>query len=273
MTASSPTFRTAILAGMAAATFLSSGLVKAQDRERGHTVSIGGGVQAYPRYPGADGSKLRPMPIIDFRRQGSPLPFEAPDEGWGFTLFGEDGGFEVGPAVQFQGKRREEDVGAAVGDVGFTLEAGAFAQFHLSDNFRVRVEGRKGLGGHEGWVGDVSADFVLRDRDTYVFSIGPRLRLSDDRYQDAYFSVTPAVATATGLPAFDAGGGLHAVGVSAGLTYMLDRHWGLYTYAGYDRLINDAADSPIARNFGSRDQFSGGIGLFYSFDIGNLFGG
>jgi MipA family protein len=60
--------------------------------------------------------------------------------------------------------------------------------------------------------------------------------------------------------------------VVAGLTYMLDRNWGLYTYAGYDRLVRDAADSPIVREFGSRNQWSGGLGFFYSFDVGHLLG-
>ena len=108
---------------------------------------------------------------------------------------------------------------------------------------------------------------MIRDRDTYVLSIGPRARWSDDRYQRAYFGVTPAVAAATGLPAYDPGGGFHAIGAVAGLTYQFDRNWGLYGYAGYDRLIGDAADSPIVRAFGSRDQFSAGIGLSYSFDV------
>ena len=34
----------------------------------------------------------------------------------------------------------------------------------------------------------------------------------------------------------------------------------------YDRLIRDAADSPIVRQLGSRDQFSGGIALTYVLD-------
>ena len=42
----------------------------------------------------------------------------------------------------------------------------------VSPNFR-RCGSRaaRGWTAHEGWVGDLSADFVLRDRDTYVFSI------------------------------------------------------------------------------------------------------
>jgi outer membrane protein len=80
--------------------------------------------------------------------------------------------------------------------------------------------------------------------------------------------VTPAAAVASGLPAFQPRSGFYAAGVMAGLTYRLGRNWGLRSYVGYDRLINDAADSPIVRNFGSRDQFSGGAGLFLEFNVG-----
>ena len=259
----------AALAGTAALSLLFASPAAAQDGEgSGWTLTVGGGAQAYPKFPGADELGFAPMPIVDFRRQGTPMPFEAPDEGWGFGLLGRDRSFNIGPAVQFQRKRRDEDVGAPVGEVGFTIEVGGFAEIFLADNFRLRGEGRKGLGGHEGWVGDVAADFVLRDGDRYVFSIGPRARLSDDRYQDSYFGVTPAVALASGLPVHDPEGGVHALGIVAGLHYMVDRNWGLYTYAGYDRLIGDAADSPIIRTYGSRHQYSGGLGLFYTFDVG-----
>jgi outer membrane scaffolding protein for murein synthesis (MipA/OmpV family) len=236
--------------------------------DRGWLITIGPGAQATPEYPGSDSLGIGPMPIIGFRREGTPLPFEAPDEGWGFGILGDDSAIDFGPAVQFQGKRQEEDVGAPVGEVGFTVEAGAFVEIFPSSNFRIRAEGRQGIGGHDGMIGDLSADLVLRDRDTYVFSIGPRARFSDDDYHDAYFGVTPAVATATGLPAFDPDGGLHAVGLWSGLTYMIGSNWGIYGYAGYDRLVGDAADSPIVQEFGSRHQFSGGLGFFFTFTTG-----
>ena len=231
-------------------------------------LTLGLGARVDPKYPGADEYGFSPMGIFGLRREGAPLPFEAPDEGAGFGFLSDESAFDFGPALQFQSKRQEEDVGAPVGDVGFTVEAGAFAQFYIGDNFRLRAEGRRGIGGHDGWVGDIFADFVLRDDDTYVFSIGPRARWGDNHYHDAYFSVTPGVALATGLPVYDAGDGFHSVGVYSGLTYMLSRNWGVYGFAGYDRLVGDAADSPIVRAFGSRNQYSGGIGVFYSFNVG-----
>jgi outer membrane protein len=262
--------RVAALVGAAAISCFLPAPACAQEEEpdRGWIVTVGPGVQFTPEYPGADSLGISPMPIIGFRREGTPLPFDAPDEGWGFGFLGDESIVDFGPSVQFQNKRREEDVGASVGDVGFTVEAGAFVEILPARNFRIRAEGRQGIGGHDGLVGDLSADFVLRDRDTYVFSIGPRARFADGDFHDAYFGVTPAVAAATGLPAFNPDGGLYAAGIWAGLTYMLSERWGIYGYGGYDRLVGDAAHSPIVRQFGSRDQFSAGLGFFFTFTTG-----
>jgi len=101
-------------------------------------------------------------------------------------------------------------------------------------------------------------------------TIGPRARFSNKAYQDAYFSVSGPVATTTGLSAFDADGGLHAIGMIFGTTWQFSRDWGLYGYAGYDRLAGDAQNSPIVRKFGDADQFSAGIGITYSFGIGRF---
>jgi outer membrane protein len=230
-------------------------------------ITVGLGAQIVPKYPGADNVLLAPLPRFDIRRVGDPIRFSAPDQGSGLSLLGSHSAVNFGPVFQLQGKRREKDVGAPVGNVGFTVEPGAFIQAWMSSTLRVRAEGRKGIGGHKAWVGDLSADVVVRGGDTTFFSIGPRARLSDARYQRAYFGVTPAVAVRTGLPAYNPGGGVYAVGAVAGLLQQLSPKWGIWAYAGYDRLVRNAGNSPIVRAFGSRDQFSGGVALTYSFTI------
>lgn len=235
-------------------------------QEGGFTVTLGAGAQTYPKYPGSDSYGVNPLPIFGFRRAGTPMPFEAPDDGFGLGLLGRDSMINLGPAVRFQNKREEDDVGAPVGDVGFTVEVGGFVEIFPSENFRLRAELRQGIGGHDGLVGDLGADLVIRDDDT-IFSIGPRMRWADNDFHDAYFGV-PFSIPASGLPAYDPGSGIYAFGAMAGLTHRLGRNWGVQAYAGYDRLVGDAADSPIVRAFGSRDQFSGGAGLFIEFNIG-----
>jgi outer membrane scaffolding protein for murein synthesis (MipA/OmpV family) len=227
-------------------------------------VRVGVGAQFVPRYPGADEFSLRPLFDLSFTRGDKPFAFEAPDESIGLPLI-KGGGFAIGPALNFEGSRKPKDVGAALDKVDFTFEAGAFVQYEVSESFRLRAEGRRGIGGHDAWTGQLAADFIARDADRYLFSIGPRATISDGRYHRAYFGVTPAESVRTGLATYRPDGGLQAVGAAASFLTQVGGGLGLYTYAKYDRLVEDAAISPVVRSFGSRDQFSGGLALTYTF--------
>lgn len=261
--------RPAALLGAAALSLFAAGRAAAQDESpRGWTVTVGAAGDIHPQYPGADSYGIYPSAIFGLRREGTAMTFDAPDDSFGFGVLSRDSVVNFGPAVHFQGKRRDEDVGAAVGEVGFTVEAGGFVEVLPVRNFRIRAELRQGLGGHDGMVGYLGADLILRDENSYIFSIGPRVRWADNDYQDAYFGVNPAVAIATGLPAFNPNSGVYAVGGAAGITYRLGRNWGMQGSVGYDRLMGDASDSPIVRAFGSRDQFYGSAGLFFEFNVG-----
>lgn len=228
-------------------------------------IRVMAGPQAYPAYPGADDLRIGALVGLDRARGDEPFPFEAADDSFGFHLVRSDG-FSVGPVVSWQWSRTAEDVGTELPKVGFSLEAGGFAQYELGDRFRLRAELRKGLSGHKGWTGTAGADAIFRDGDKWLFAVGPRVTWADNRYNDAYFSVAPADAAASGLPAYDAGGGIQAVGATATFLTQLSPRWGLYAYAKYDRLTGDAADSPIVRAYGSRDQVSGGLALSYTFE-------
>jgi outer membrane protein len=254
--------------GAAALALIAAAPASAQEATGGYTVTAGVGVQILPKYPGADAYSIFPMPVFGLRRQGAPMPFVAQDQGLGFGFLGQGSRVNLGPAIVIRARRQQSDVGAAVGDVGFTVEAGGFVELYPVRNLRLRGELRQGIGGHHGLVGDVGADFIIRNETSYILSFGPRARWSDGEFTRAYFGVTPARAAAAGLPAFTPRSGFYAVGAMAGLTYKFGRNWGMRSYLGYDRLINDAGDSPIVRNFGSRDQFSGGAGLFIEFNVG-----
>ena len=143
----------------------------------------------------------------------------------------------------------------------------ARAEYWASDSIRLRGDLRKGVNGHEGLVGSIALDHVWRDGDRYVFSIGPRVLASDGRFQRAYFGVDSAAALASGLPAYRPDGGIYAVAAASGLAYQFSPRFGLFGFAHYERLVGDAAKSPIIRDLGSRNQLSGGIGLSYTFTV------
>lgn len=222
------------------------------------------GPQLSPAWPGASDLSVGPYVDVSRAREGEDFAFEAPDESFGSPLL-HSGNFAFGPAVGFIGKRSAADIGADLPKVGLTIEAGAFAQVALTPALRVRVEGRKGLTGHKGWAGELSADYIAREGDDWLFSIGPRVTLGDAKYQRAYFGVSPAAAMSSGLRAYDPGGGVQSVGVAAGYLRQLSRRWGLATYLRYDHLMGDAADSPVISGFGSRSQASAGVAVSYTF--------
>ena len=72
---------------------------------------------------------------------------------------------------------------------------------------------------------------------------------------------------AAGLPVYRPDGGLHAVALTSGLSYQFSPQFGMFGFGRYERLVSDAAKSPIIREFGSRNQLPGGLGLSYTFTV------
>ena len=237
----------------------------AQDRDD-IRVRAGLGAQIRPEYIGADSRELGPLWDLAISRGTEPFEFEAPDDNFDIKLISSDG-FTLGPVANLHSGRKNSDVGAPVGKVPTTIEVGAFAQYELSETVRLRGEVRRGIGGHEGFVGSLGGDRIWRDGDRYVFSVGPRVLLSDAQYQRAWFGVGPKAVLDTGLPAFRPGGGVHAVALTSGLTYQFNRAWGIFGFARYERLVGNAAKSPVITQLGSKNQASAGLGLSYTFII------
>jgi outer membrane protein len=253
------------LAALAAVTALVPLAAQAQEQEPRRTRVIVG-PQLTPSYPGADGVSLRPYFDISRTRGDRQFAYEAPDESTSLKLYNRDG-LTFGPALGFEGRRRSRDVGG-LDKVGFSVELGAALQYQLAPSFRLFVEGRKGVSGHKGVTGMVGIDYVARDADRWLWSIGPRVTLADNRYARAYFGVTPAETARTGIASYRPDGGVTMFGGTTSVLRQLSPRWGVFGFAKYDRLIGDAADSPVVRRFGSRDQWTGGGGITYTFGRG-----
>ena len=248
-----------------AALFLPLSPVVAQDSDD-LRVRVGLGAQIRPEYLGADKSEVGPLWDLSIARGTEPFGFEAPDDNFDIKLFS-SGDFSFGPVVNVQSGRKNSDVGVAIGKVPTTIEAGLFAQYEVTETIRLRSEVRKGIGGHEGLVASIGGDRIWRDGDRYVFSIGPRVLLSNARYHRAFFGIGPDAALTSGLPQYRPNGGVHAIALTSGLTYQLNRRWGLFGYARYELLVGEAAKSPVVRELGSENQAYAGLGLTYTFNI------
>lgn len=248
-----------------AALLASSAPAMAQDGS-GTRVRVGIGGQNRPAALGADRREWAPLFDFALKRGPGDFEFEAPDDNFDIRLYSKDG-LSIGPVANYQPGRKNRDFGERVGKVPNTIEAGAFVQYQLSEAFRLRGELRKGVGGHNGVIASLGADAVWRDGDRYVFSAGPRVNITNSRYQREFFGVSPERSLITGLDEYDPDGGIQSVGATSGVNYQVSGPFGVFGFARYDRLVGDAGKSPIVREIGSRNQMAAGLGLTYTFSL------
>lgn len=267
-----PTGKMVILAAavVAPVTALPAGPALAQ-ASSDWTVTVGAEGRVMPEYEGSRDSVFRPVPIFNIRRAGTPARFRGPRDGAGIGLF-DTGRFRVGPSFKLRLPREEGDHSdlRGLGDIDWTLEAGAFAEFWPTEWLRTRAELRQGIGGHTGLVSDLTADLVIPVAPRLTLSGGPRLTLATAAATSPYFSITPAQSAASGLPVYDAGGGVRSYGAGAQARYAWSPQWATHIFVEYERLSGDAASAPLVTQRGTPNQIQLGIGLTYSFDVPGL---
>jgi len=232
------------------------------------TVMVGVGGEYKPDFEGANRSMLSPVPIFAIRRAGSTEQFRGPRDSASIALI-DFGDLRAGPAGKFVPSRKANSYSElnGLGDVNTAVELGGFVEYYPVDWFRTRGELRQGIGGHHGVVADLSADFIVPVIQRFTVSAGPRFTAETTKATSPYFGIDAVQAMATGLPIFDAKGGAHSVGAGAQVSYRIDPQWEVHSYVEYQRLLGDAAASPLVTLRGSPNQTTVGIGASYSFDV------
>jgi MipA family protein len=229
------------------------------------TVRVMGAVT--PSFPGSSQLRPYPFPSVSFRRVGEPEVFSTPDEGFGIALL-DEGFVRAGPVANFVFKRGQRDGLFGLRRVGLTHEIGGFVEFLPIDHVRTRAELRQGVDGHEGFVAVLSADVYGSAGNGLSASIGPRFDLGDNRYANAYFSVSPVEAALNGrLTPYNATGGFTSVGGVATVRYDITESASATLFGGLQRLTGSVGDSPIPNLLGSRNQFTAGLSIGRSFTV------
>lgn len=219
---------------------------------------LGGGVGVAPEYEGSSDYEVKPV----FNGRIISLNLGVLNLGGG-----QADGFSVGPSFRYLGERDAGDdpLLAGIPAVDDSLELGLRIGYE-TEYTRVFGQARYGVTGHNAVTGELGADLVmrpvLRPGESTEFSIGPRLSFGDDDYMDTYFSVPTG---ATFLAPYNASSGFKSAGVEATLRHDFSERWAVETSVGWNRLIGDAADSPIVRA-GSEDQFLGRFAIIRKFD-------
>ena len=254
---------TVFLAGLAAA------VVPASANEL--SLSLGAGVA--PQYRGADEYRFIPLP--GFSWEGETVSVKTSRRGLEVDFI-PGRGFSAGPIVRYSFGREAGDIDdpvvALLPEIDAAVQAGGFASaaIPLGDPstvpyfLTVRGEVMQAFGGDQGLTADVSVG-VLARMEPWTLGVAGTLGWADGEHMDTFFSVTPAGAAASGLPAFDPGAGVAEWGVEAFASYQFDDNWSLSAFGKWSQLTGDAADSPIVAIRGDETQLFGGLSLSYKF--------
>lgn len=237
-------------------------------------VSLGLAPIASPVYEGADAYGLSVFP--DIRLRYRDRFFASVPNGIFYRAWNGDR-LKAGPIARIRFGREEDQGGSpflvtgspdgltGLGDVDAAMEIGAFASYRFG-RYLGRAELRRGFGGHDGVVGDLSLDLTGR-AGALRYAIGPRVGFGSADFLAPYFGVNAVQSAATGLSEFDADGGINRVGVGANAILPRGRRTTWFFFAGYNRLVGDAADAPLVSERGSPNQLTVGASVSWSFDL------
>ena len=239
-----------------------------EQKSKGVTITIGAEGRFSPSYEGSNKYDWMVLPLFDIRPMGTPARFHSPRDGFGVTAF-ESGKFTAGPVLHLEFARRSKRNSALNGieDVKLAYEIGAFAEYWAFDWLRGHAELRKGFAGHHGTILDLALDVVMPAPGALTLSAGPRMRVSDSSGNHRYFDISPAESIVSGLPAYSTNGGIRSIGVGTQVIKQWNPEWATHAFMEYDRLVGDAADSPLGAMRGTSNQITFGAGFAYSFDI------
>lgn len=226
-------------------------------------VTVRAGGQVSPGYFGSDDYSFGPSGSVrlDFLRFPNGLEYGS-SRSVGFQR-----GFGLSGSARYIGERSSSNYSELTGltDIDRAFEVGLGVGYE-QENYRVFGNVRYGVIGHHAWVGELGADVIATPTDNLTLTAGPRIDLGDRNFTNTYFGVSADEALSSGLLEFNAESGVVSAGMEFLAIYMFNPRWGLEGKATWDRLLNDAANSPIT-GLGSTDQFTVQIGITRRFSL------
>lgn len=244
-------------------------------------LSVGVGVGIGPSYDGSDDYVLFPAPIVQGKLGGIGISPRPAGLALDFIPDSDDGpNFAFGPSFRLRNDRAdqiEDEVVKLAGELDRAFELGVATGVSFPkvlnpfDSLSFNLDARWDVAGaHDGMVIDSNVTYFTPLSRGTAASLSLSAEFVDDSFADYYYSVTPAQSLASGLPQYQAEGGLNSLGANMFLAVDLDGDvtnggFALVLVGGYSRLLNDAKNTPYTSIRGSADQFFGALGIGYTF--------
>jgi outer membrane scaffolding protein for murein synthesis (MipA/OmpV family) len=209
------------------------------------SIQLGGGATHAPKFEGSGNTRWQLDPLVEIRYRDRV--FVSLGEGLGADLLA-GRTYRAGAAIAYDQGRKESDgaILRGVGKIDSAPELKFYAEWALSP-LVVRADVRRGLGGHDAWLGDLGVYAALAGSERGFILAGPSITFADDRYMRRYFGISESQAGDSGLPPYRPSGGAKSAsfGINAGLS--LTDHWFVEALAAYLRPFGEERRSPLVQ--------------------------
>jgi outer membrane scaffolding protein for murein synthesis (MipA/OmpV family) len=214
-----------------------------------------------PDYEGSDDYELKGFPFIDITWRDTF--FLNVHKGLGAYIWNRND-FKLGLAINYTFGRDEDDSSdlKGLGDIDGGATANVFFKWAIGD---FALDGRyeeQITGQDTGFQVHLGLGYDLHVAEKVILKPSIRTTYASSDYMEEYFGVSPSQSTRSGMSAYDAASGFKSLGFQIVAIYRLNQHWGIHASAGYDRLIGEAADSPVVKD---ENQYRVSMGLSYKF--------
>ena len=233
---------------------------------------FGVGVGIYPDYPGSNNYSVGAAPFgrYQFGKTDRYLELIATELyanvlNHPFLRLGPAGNYRFGrddvddPVVDKMQKIDDTIELGVVGGVEFIDKTNPRKRFIALAEFLHDV-----AGGYDGYVVSVYARFWYPLIKAVDLTLAAATTYGSGSYMSTYFGVSPSDSQRSGLPVYDAGSGIRGFRITPGVVIHFSYNWHLGVGLLYQRLVSNAADSPVVADRGSANQFITGLGLAYS---------
>lgn len=204
---------------------------------------IAGGIAAsVPRYEGANSTHGVVFPLFD----ASYGKFFAGDlRGIGYQ-FVKERNLQFGVRLGSEPGRKESAAARldGTGDLSRSGELGLFLNTR-NDNGYIKL---KAGGGKRGSHAELGAGLDFRPAPRDILRVGANVGWANAEYMQTYFGIDATQAANSGLPAYQAGGGLHNYAALASWTHVFDRHWLGSLALSQRHVAGSARNSPLVQS-------------------------
>lgn len=120
---------------------------------------------------------------------------------------------------------------------------------------------------HDGWISNFGVKYWVPVARMVILQAGGGFSYASDDYVDTYYGVNGSdipLFPSLGGKAYRADGGINDVNATIGALVSFSPKWHLGLGVRYQRLLNDAEDSPVVDDRGDANQWVVGAGLGYA---------